>query len=440
MNDIPTSILFSILGVLILMSGFFSSSETGMMTLNRYRLRHLVKKKHRGAMMAEQLLNRPDRLIGVILIGNNFVNILASSIATVIAMRLWGDSGIAIATGALTLVILIFGEVTPKTLAAIRPEVVAFPASFVLRPLLVALYPFVWLVNYVSNGLLRMVGVTAEQAGSDHLSREELRTVVTEAGAILPKRHKGMLLSILDLEEVTVDDIMIPKHEVVGIDLDENIDEIVKFLRSAQHTRLPVFKSDLNAPVGVLHLRKISRLMMDDELHKEKIMQQAVEPYFIPEGTPLHIQLMNFQKAKRRMGFVVDEYGDVQGIVTLEDILEEIVGEFTTDFAATSSQDIHPQEDGSFIIDGLATIRDINKALKWHLPSKGPKTLNGLITEHLEYIPEHNLCVKIGSYRIETLQIKDNLVKTARVISTKAKPKSKTTRRKSTSLDTTAGS
>lgn len=423
MNDIPTSILFSILGLLIVMSAFFSSSETGMMTLNRYRLRHLVKKKQRSALLVEQLLARPDRLIGVILIGNNFVNILASSIATVIAMRLWGDSGIAIATGVLTLVILVFAEVTPKTLAAIKPETVAFPASYVLRPLLVLLYPFVWLVNAFSNGLLRMVGVTAEQAGSDHLSREELRTVVNEAGAILPKRHKGMLLSILDLEEVTVDDIMIPKHEVVGIDLDEDIEEIVKFLRSAQHTRLPVFKSDLNAPVGVLHLRKISRLLMEDELNKAKIMQQAVEPYFVPEGTPLHMQLMNFQKVKRRMGFVVDEYGDVQGIVTLEDILEEIVGEFTTDFAATSSQDIHPQEDGSFIIDGLATIRDINKALKWHLPTKGPKTLNGLITEYLEHIPEHNLCVKIGNYKIETVQIKDNLVKTARVTSTAKKTK-----------------
>lgn len=421
MNEIPLSILFTILGVLIVLSAFFSGSETGMMTLNRYRLRHLVKKKQRSAVLVDNLLSRPDRLIGMILIGNNFVNILASSIATIIAMRLWGDSGIAIATGLLTLVILVFAEVTPKTLAAIRPEAVAFPASYILTPLLTAMYPLVWLVNKISNGLLRLVGVTAEQAGSDHLSREELRTVVNEAGAMLPKRHKGMLLSILDLEEVTVDDIMIPKHEVVGIDLDENLEEIVNFLRSAQHTRLPVYKSDLNAPVGVLHLRKISRLLMEDELNKAKIMQQAAEPYFIPEGTPLSTQLMNFQKVKRRMGFVVDEYGDVQGIVTLEDILEEIVGEFTTDFASSSSQDIHPQDDGSFIIDGLATIRDINKALKWHLPSKGPKTLNGLITEYLEHIPEHNLCVKIGNYRIETLQIKDNLVKTARVTSDKGK-------------------
>ena len=424
MNDIPISILFSILGVLILMSAFFSSSETGMMSLNRYRLRHLVKGKDRAATRVDDLLNRPDRLIGVILIGNNFVNILASSIATIIAIRLWGDSGIAIATGVLTLVILVFAEVTPKTLAALKPEAIAFPASLILKPLLTLLYPFVWLVNAISNGLLRLVGVNAEEIGADHLSREELRTVVTESGAILPKRHKGMLLSILDLEEVTVDDIMIPKHEVIGIDLDEYTDDIIKALQSTQHTRLPVFKSDLNSPVGVLHLRKISRLLMDDDLNKAKIMQQAVEPYFVPEGTPLHVQLVNFQKVKRRMGFVVDEYGDVQGIVTLEDILEEIVGEFTTDFAA-SSQDIHPQEDGSYIIDGMATIRDINKALKWHLPTKGPKTLNGLITEHLETIPEHNLCFTISNYRFETMQIKDNLVKTARVASIKMPAKKK---------------
>ena len=366
-------------------------------------------------MRVESLLNRPDRLIGVILIGNNFVNILASSIATIIAIRLWGDSGIAIATGLLTLVILVFAEVTPKTLAALKPEKVAFPASYILKPLLVILYPFVWLVNTISNFLLKLIGVNTDNSVTDNLSREELRTVVTESGVLLPKRHKGMLLSILDLEEVTVDDIMIPKHEVAGIDLDENIEDIVKSLRSTQHTRLPVFKSDINSPVGMLHVRKISRLIMDEDLNKAKIMQQAVEPYFVPEGTPLHMQLLNFQKVKRRMGFVVDEYGDVQGIVTLEDILEEIVGEFTTDYAA-SSQDIHPQEDGSYIIDGMATIREINKTLKWQLPIKGPKTLNGLITEHLESIPEHNLCLTIGHYRIETMQMKGNLVKTARVI------------------------
>lgn len=427
MHDIPLSVLWTALGILLLMSAFFSGSETGMLSLNRYRLRHLVKKKQRGAALAEELLARPDRLIGMILIGNNFVNTFAAAIATIIAIRLWGENSIALASAMLTLVVLVVGEVTPKTLAALRPEKVALNTVYVLKPLMTLLYPLVWLMNTVCNGLLRAIGVTPDQAGPDHISREELRTLVNESGAVLPKRHKTMLLSILDLEEVTVDDIMIPKHEVSGIDLDQDIEEITKYLRSAQHTRLPIYKSDLNAPVGVVHLRKISRMLMDNELNKARIVELAAEPYFIPEGTPLSVQLLNFQKVKRRQGFVVDEYGDVQGIVTLEDILEEIVGEFTTDFASVISQDIHPQEDGSYIIDGLATIRDINKSLKWNLPSKGPKTLNGLITEHLEHIPEHNLCVKIGAYRIETIHIKDNLVKTARVVNTKpSRKKSKT--------------
>lgn len=419
MNDIPLSFLWIALGVLLLMSAFFSSSETGLLSLNRYRLRHLVKKKQRGAALAEQLLTRPDRLIGMILIGNNFVNTFAAAIATILAIRLWGENSIALASALLTLVVLVVGEVTPKTLAALRPERVAFNAVYVLKPLMTLLYPLVWLMNTVCNGLLRAIGVSPEEAGPDHLSREELRTLVNESGAALPKRHKSMMLGILDLENVTVDDILIPKHEVAGIDLDQEVDDIIQILRAAQHTRLPLYKSDLNAPVGVLHLRKVSRLLMDNELNKAKILQQAAEPYFVPEGTPLHVQLVNFQKSRHRLGFVVDEYGDVQGIVTLEDILEEIVGEFTTDFAATSSQDIHPQDDGSYIIDGLATIRDINKALKWNLPAKGPKTLNGLITEHLEHIPEHNLCVQIGYYRIETVHIRDNRVQTARVISTR---------------------
>lgn len=420
MNDIPLSALGMILFGLIICSAFFSSSETGMMSLNRYRLRHLAKTGHRGAKRAQHLLDQPDRLIGVILIGNNFVNILASSIATIMAIRLWGDAGIALATGLLTLVILVFAEVTPKTLAAKKPEVIAFPASAVLGPLLVILHPAVWLVSLISNGLLRLVGAHQSDE-SDSLSKEELRTVVNEAGSLIPPRHKAMLLSILDLEKVTVDDIMIPKHDVVGIDLNDDINDIMRFIRSAQHTRMPVFRGDLNNVVGVLHLRKISRLLLSEDLNKAAIMQQAVEPYFVPSGTPLHTQLINFQKAKRRQGLVVDEYGDIEGIVTLEDILEEIVGEFTTDIASTS-KDIHPMDGGYYIIDGAATIREINKALKWDLPTDGPKTLSGLITEHLEFIPEHNVCIKLGNYCIETKQIKDNRVKTTQV---KRLPKTK---------------
>lgn len=414
MNDIPLPVLGGLLFLLILCSAFFSSSETGMMSMNRYRLRHMAQSGNKHAKRVQKLLDRPDRLIGVILIGNNFVNILASSIATIMAIRVWGDAGIALATGLLTLIILVFAEVTPKTLAAIRPETIAFPASLILRPLLYLLYPAVWLVNTVSNALLSLGGVRTSDINSDSLSQEELRTVVNEAGSLIPRRHKGMLLSILDLETVTVDDIMVPKHEVLGIDLDDDIDDIVNLMRTAQHTRLPVYKSDLNNPIGLLHLRKVTRLLAEEELNKSSILQQAVEPYFVPEGTPLHTQLINFQRVKRRIGFVVDEYGDVQGIVTLEDILEEIVGEFTTDLAA-SNRDIHPQPDGSFIIDGAASIREINKALKWNLPTKGPKTLSGLITERLETIPEAHLCIQVGNYRIETMQIKDNLIRNALV-------------------------
>lgn len=412
MNEASLTALFSILTGLIILSAFFSSSETGMMSLNRYRMKHLAKNGHKGALRANKLLKRTDQLIGVILIGNNFVNILASSIATVIAIRIWGDAGIAIATVLLTVVILIFAEVTPKTLAALFPEKIAFPASHILGPLLKILYPMVWLVNLFTGLILKILRISADDAASDHLSREELRTLVNEAGALIPSKHKDMLVSILDLEKVTVNDIMVPRNEVVGIDLEDDIDAILRQMRSCQHTRLPVFKNDINNIQGMLHLRNLSKLLLQEDINKAMILQLCREPYFIPESTPLNTQLINFQKAKRRIGIVVDEYGDVLGIATLEDILEEIVGEFTTDYAATSP-DVIPQDDGTFIIDGAAAIRTINKILDWKLPTDGPKTLNGLITEHLETIPETNVCMKLKGHRIEVLQIKDNVVKAA---------------------------
>ncbi|SDX24801.1 HlyC/CorC family transporter [Marinobacter mobilis] len=412
MNEASLSALFSILAGLILLSAFFSSSETGMMSLNRYRLKHLAKTGHKGAKRAERLLQRTDQLIGVILIGNNFVNILASSIATVIAIRIWGDAGIAIATLLLTIVILIFAEVTPKTLAALFPEKIAFPASHALGPLLKALYPMVWLVNLFTSAILKLLRISAKDAANDHLSREELRTLVNEAGALIPAKHKDMLVGILDLENVTVNDIFVPRNEVVGIDLEDDIETILRQLRSSQHTRLPVYSGDINNIRGVLHLRNISKLLLEEDVNKAMLMQLSREPYFIPESTPLNTQLINFQKAKRRFGIVVDEYGDVLGIATLEDILEEIVGEFTTDYAATSP-DIIPQDDGTYIIDGTAAIRSINKTLSWKLPQDGPKTLNGLITETLETIPETNVCLKVKGHRVEVLQIKDNVVKAA---------------------------
>jgi Mg2+/Co2+ transporter CorB len=385
-----------------------------MMSLNRYRLRHLVKQKHRGAMRAAKLLQRPDRLIGVILIGNNFVNILASAIATMIALRLMGDAGVAVATAALTLVILIFAEVTPKTVAALKPEQVAFPASLILRPLLAILYPFVWIVNTICNGLLRLLGFNANAQSNDHLSTEELRTIVNEAGALIPRRNQSMLLSILDLESVTVEDVMIPRNEIVGIDINDDIDTILATISQSPHTRLPLYQDELNDIVGVIHVRQILPLLQMSNPTKEDLLNLSREPYFIPESTALNTQLLNFQKARHWMALVVDEYGDIQGLTTLEDILEEIVGDMAEDQDA-DNEDIHPQEDGSYFVDGTATIRDVNKALSWDLPVDGPKTLNGLITESLEEIPQNNVCLQLGPYLIETVQIKDNFIKTARI-------------------------
>ncbi|MGB1239732.1 MAG: HlyC/CorC family transporter, partial [Pseudomonadales bacterium] len=405
-----------ILCFLIVCSAFFSSSETGLMALNRYRLKHLAKNKNHSAVKASKLLQRPDRLIGVILIGNNFVNILASAIATIVAVRLWGDAGIAIATAGLTIIILIFAEVTPKTLAALHPEKIAFKAVHLLAPLLKLLYPLVFIVNQITNGLLKLLGVDVSATGSDHISTEELRTIVNESGSVLPKGKQSMLLGVLELNEVTVEDIMIPRNEIMGIDLDLDLDQIIEQITAAEHTLLPVYNGDINKVIGILHLRSLAKLLQQGELSKATLVQIIQEPYFIPESTPLQMQIMNFQKENRRMGLVVDEYGDIQGIATLTDILEEIVGELSS-VENVENTDIHPQDDDSFIIEGTAFIRDINKSLDWELPTSGPKTLNGLITETLESIPEANVCLKVGNYHIETLQIADNQIKSSRLYS-----------------------
>lgn len=421
MDAIPLGALFSALIFLLVLSAFFSSSETGLMTLNRYRLKHLAKAKHPGAMRAQRLLERPDRLIGLILVGNNFVNVLASAIATVIGLRLYGDVGIAIATGILTLVVLIFSEVAPKTLAALHPERIAFPAAFIYIPLLKLLYPLVWIVNQAANGLLKLMGVSTDQVGGHALSREELRTVVLEAGAMIPKRHQKMLLNLLDLEKATVEDIMIPRNEVVGVDLSDNIDEITDLLTHTQYTRLPVFEESIDHVVGILHLRNIVPLLKRGALTHADLRSVVREPYFIPEGTSLTRQLLNFQRESRRTGLVVDEYGDIQGLVALEDILEEIVGEFTTDPAALS-KDITPLEDGSYLIDAGANVRDLNRALHTELPTDGPKTLNGLILEHMEDIPEAGTSLLLAGYPIDIVQTKDNAVKTARIRPSQRRP------------------
>lgn len=414
MNDSHTTLLLIILCVLIVLSAFFSSSETSMMSLNRYRLKHLSKEGHKGARRASRLLERPDRLLGTILVGNNIVNILAASIATVVAVQIWGEAGIAIATIGLTIIILIFGEITPKTLAALRPELIAFPVSIILQILQKVLYPVVWVCGSISNQLLRLLGVNVSADAGDQLSVEELRTVVREAGLGITRSRQNMLLGILDLEKMTVNDIMIPRNEAIGIDLEDSLSSINSQLRTCHHTRLPVFQGDINNVTGIVHMRSIARLLSRGDLTKENLTSACKEPYFVPESTPLHTQLFNFQKQKRRIAIVVDEYGDVIGLVTLEDILEEIVGEFTSDMLLPS-QDIHPQNDGRFVIEGGSAIRAINRQLTWKLPADGPKTLNGLITEQLESIPETSVCLTIGSYRMEILQTKDNMVKSVRV-------------------------
>ncbi|RKZ46366.1 MAG: magnesium/cobalt efflux protein [Candidatus Parabeggiatoa sp. nov. 3] len=415
MSDIPISVLFGILVFLILSSGFFSASETSMMAINRYRLRHLAAKKHKGALRVNQLLARPDRLIGVILLGNNFVNILASSIATVIAIKWMGEAGIAVAAALLTVVILIFSEVTPKTIAALHPEKVAFPASLIIKPLLKILYPLVWALNYMGNSLLKLFGISEPNKDQHHLSSEELRTVVHEAGGIIPKRHQQMLLGILDLEKVSVEDIMIPRNEIIGIDINAPLDVISQQLATSQHTRLPLYREDIDNAIGMIHLRKLVSLFKHNELTKAALEKSAHELYFVPEGTPLHTQLLNFQRHKQRTGLVVNEYGDIQGLVTLEDILEEIVGEFTTNPDALNL-DIHPQEDGSCLVDGSITVRELNRFMQWHLPTEGPKTLNGLILEYLEIIPEADTSLLLEGHPMEIIQIAHKAVKTVRIL------------------------
>lgn len=413
MDDTSLGTLSGAILILIILSAYFSGSETAMMALNRYKLKHLVNKNHGGAKRASKLLERPDRLLGVILIGNNLVNFSAASLATVLALRLFPESGVAVAPVACTIVFLIFAEVAPKTLSAAYPERVALPSAYLLDILLKIFYPLVWLVNGVSNGLLRLTGMDSTAGGQDHLSTDELRTVVHE-GSKIERRPQGMLLGILDLVNVTVNDIMVPRSEIVGIDIEDDMADIINQLRSGQHTRVPVYKDDIDKCIGILHMRNVARFLTQEERTKAALLQETNEPYFVPENTPLQTQLLNFQNEKQRIGLVVDEYGDIQGIVTLEDILEEIVGEFTTDLATTSI-DIHPQEDGSYLIDGTAHIREINRTLNWDLPADGPKTLSGAIIEQLEMIPESNVCLYLDDYRIEIIQIKDNIVRTAKV-------------------------
>jgi len=408
MEEIPLASLYVTLFILILVSGFFSSSETGLMAMNKYRLRHLANKGHRGARMAQKLLRKPDRLIGLILLGNNLVNILAASIATVIGIRLYGASGVWIASLVMTVIVLIFAEVAPKTVAAVHPERIAFPASFVLSGLLKVLYPLVWMVNVIANLILRPFGVRTNAEMMERLNREELRTLVQEGGQI-PDDHQRMLVNILDLEQATVDDVMIPRQDIVGIDLDDDWNDILVQLTQTVYTRLPVFHESIDQVEGLLHIRTVIAKLAHGALTFEDLKRSVRSPYFIPEGTSLTQQLLEFQARERRMGLVVDEYGDIQGMVTLDDILEEIVGEYTSEGRARSRH-IRKLDDGNFLVDGTVSIRALNRKMEWELPEEDASTLNGLLLEELEVIPEGKASLRIGRQIMTIVEIKDNVI------------------------------
>lgn len=416
MQDVPLPWLFGLLAVLIALSAFFSGTETALMSINRYRLRHRAREGSAGARAAEQLLQTPDRLIGLILICNNFVNSASAAIVTVIALELGGETYAAVGVGLYTIVLILFGEVAPKTFGALYPERIALPAALVYRVLLKALYPLVVATNLLANGVLRALGITREKASATSLSREELRTVVAEASTVIPHRHQRMLMSILDLERVHVEDIMVPRNEIVGIDASDEWEDILDQLRDSRHTRIPVYDGSLDELVGILHMKKVARLMARGEFDREQLvaLARSREPYYVPEGTSLNTQLLNFQRQRRRVAFVVDEYGDVQGLVTLEDLLEEIVGEFTSD-TTSLHKDVHKEKGGSFIVNASASVRTLNRKMGWSLPTSGPRTLNGLIIEYLETIPDAGTSLRVNDYSIDILQTGENAVKTVRL-------------------------
>ncbi len=415
LDHVSTSTLIIILVIMVVVSAYFSASETGMMTLNRYRLRHLSKQGNRAARRVEKLLRRPDRLISLVLIGNNLVNILASALATIVGIRLYGNAGVAIATGVLTFVVLIFAEVMPKTIAALYPERVAFPSSVLLAPLQKIMLPLVWLLNTITRGLMRLCGIRGNVHSSDAVSKDELRSIVNESHSQISRRNQDMLISVLDLEKVTVSDIMVPRNEVVGIDINDDWKSIMRQLTHSPHGRIVLYRQSLDDAIGMLRVREAYRLMTEKkEFNKENLLRAADEIYFIPEGTPLNVQLVKFQRNKEKVGMIVDEYGDIQGLVTVEDILEEIVGDFTTSMSPSLAEEVNPQNDGSVLIDGSANVRELNKAFNWALPIEA-RTINGMLLEELEEIPQVDAQVRVGNYLIDVLDVQENMIKRVRV-------------------------
>lgn len=414
MDDVPLVLLFAVLAVLMVLSAVFSGSETALMAINRYRLRHLARAGHSGARRVDALLRQPDRLIGLVLLCNNFVNILASSIATLIALRLWGEAGIAIGAALLTVALLIFSEVTPKTLAALHPERLAFIAAYYLSALMAVMLPLVLAVNFVSNGLLRLLGVRPQDAGADSLGREELRTLLFEAGHHISPRHRGMLLRILDLESVVVEDVMVHRNEVRYVDLDDAWADILVQLRSSTHTRLPVCRGSLDQVAGILYLRRVMHHLADDDFDAERLQGLLLEPSYVPEGTALTQQLLQFQSGHERLALVVNEYGDTVGLITVEDILGEIIGE-VADAPALVKIDVHPQPDGTCLVSGSASVRELNRTMGWELPVGEARTLNGAILEHLEDIPTPATSLLLGDHPVEIVQTQGNVVRVARI-------------------------
>ena len=403
-----TSIFF-----LLCLSAFFSSAETGMMALNRFKLKHLVKQRNKSAIRANKLLQRPDRVLGIILIGNNFVNILAAALTTILCLRLFGDSGVLIGSIILTMIVLIFAEVTPKTFAANYSEKVALPSSLILKFLQKLLYPLVWIVNFFSNSILKLLGVKEKESDED-LSPEELKSILENSGDLIPSRYQEMLLSVLELDKISIDEVMIPKNEIIGIDLSKDIEEIGDFLKDSKKEFFPIFDQNLDDIKGIINLYGINSFLSSQKKDTESLLQNSEEVYFALENTSLNIQLNNFQKDKKKVAVVLDEYGSIKGMVDIKDILEEIVGELSDPHEEVKI-DIKEQKDGSYLIDAGISAREVNKRLGWDLPLSGPKTLNGLILENTETIPEANISLEIENYLIETVLIKDNMIKFAKV-------------------------
>ncbi|MEO8467535.1 MAG: HlyC/CorC family transporter [Gammaproteobacteria bacterium] len=414
MNEPSIGWLVGLIFVLIVLSAFFSGTETALMSLNRYRLRHQARAGNRSARLTEWLLQRPDRLIGLILLGNTAVNNAAAALVTILALRYGGERAALVGTVILTLIVLIFAEVAPKTIGALNPARIALPAALIYYPLLKVTWPVVWVLNLFANGLLRLVGVRADQIASHSLSAEELRTVVAEASVMVPRRHREMLLSILDLDAVTVDDIMVPRQEIVGLDLDRTWEENLAVIQTSLHDRLPVYRGDVDNIVGVARIREMLGDLVRGELTQALLLERIREPYFTPEGTPLNKQLLNFQQHRRRSAFVVDEYGDVQGLITTQDIVNELVGELDTD-ATPVGLGVTKESDRSYVVDASANIRQLNRVMNWNLPTDGPKTLNGLIVEQLGTIPESGTGVTVANYPIEILDSGEHGIKRVRV-------------------------